>query len=107
MIVFNIENIRKSKGISLNKLHKLTGISRSYLFDLENNRRTNPSLIMLEKIAKILDVKVKDLFFETVEIEALKKEMYNRIDTFGLDSPQVLEVSQIIDLLVNIKMNEE
>ena len=33
----------------IDKLNKLTGISRAYLFDLENNRKFNPTLAMLEK----------------------------------------------------------
>lgn len=32
--------------------------------------------------------------------------MHNRIEIFGLDSKEVLEVSQIIDLLINVKMKE-
>ena len=30
--------------------------------------------------------------------------MYRRIDEYGIDSKEVLEVSQVIDLLINIKM---
>ncbi len=30
--------------------------------------------------------------------------MYDRIDKFGLNSNEVLEISQIIDLLINIDM---
>ena len=39
MVIFVIKNIRKSKNISLYKLSKLTGITRSYLRDLENNKK--------------------------------------------------------------------
>lgn len=106
MIIFNIENIRESKGISLNKLHRLTGISRAYLYDLENNRRSNPSLHILQLIADALDVGVKSLFYETVEVKNLKKELYKRIDKYGLNSPEAMEISQVIDLLVNIDLTE-
>lgn len=30
--------------------------------------------------------------------------MYRRIDEYGIDSKEALEVSQVIDLLINIKM---
>ena len=33
--------------------------------------------------------------------------MYRRIDEYGLDSKEVLEVSQVIDLLINIKMKRD
>ena len=106
MIVFNIKNVRKNKGISLRKLHEMTGISRAYLFDLENNRRTNPSLAILENIANVLEVNIKELFYSELDLNLLKEEMYVRIDKYGINSNEALEISQIIDLLINIDMNE-
>lgn len=106
MIVFNIRNIRKSKKISLRKLSDMTGISRAYLYDLESNRRFNPTLFILQKIAEVLEVDIKDLFYSLNELDILKEEMYRRIDKYGINSKEVLEVSQVIDLLINIKMNE-
>ena len=62
MIVFKIKEIRESRSITLYNLSKNTGISRTYLRDLENNKKTNPTLQMLYKISLALDVNVKDLF---------------------------------------------
>lgn len=107
MIVFNIRNIRKSKKISLRKLSDMTGISRAYLYDLESNRRFNPTLFILQKIAEVLEVDIKDLFYSLNELDILKEEMYRRIDKYGINSKEVLEVSQVIDLLINIKMNKD
>lgn len=107
MIVFNIKNIRKNKKISLRKLSNMTGVSRAYLYDLENNRKFNPTMFILEKIAEELDVNIKDLFYSLNEINNLKKEMYRRIDKFGIESKEVLEISQIIDLLINVKMKKD
>lgn len=107
MIVFNIRNIRKSKKISLRKLSYMTGISRAYLYDLESNRRFNPTLFILQKIAEVLEVDIKDLFYSLNELDILKEEMYRRIDKYGINSKEVLEVSQVVDLLINIKMNED
>ena len=107
MCVFNIKNIRKNKGISLRKLHEMTGISRAYLFDLENNKKFNPTMFILEKIAEELEVNIKDLFYSINDIDNLKEEMSNRINVYGLDSKEVMEVSQIIDLLINVKMKRD
>lgn len=107
MIVFNIRNIRKSKKISLRKLSDMTGISRAYLYDLESNRRFNPTLFILQKIAEVLEVDIKDLFYSLNELDNLKEEMYRKIDKYGRNSKEVLEVSQVVDLLINIKMNED
>ena len=106
MIVFRIKQIRESKKITAYKLAKDTKISRSYLSELENNKNTNVSLQILLTIANYLDVNVKDLFYTTYDINTLKEEMYDRIDKFGINSPEALEVSQIIDLLININMRK-
>lgn len=62
MIVFKIKDIRENKNISLYTLSKSTKITRSYLRDLENNKKCNPTLQVLCKIAESLNVNVKDLF---------------------------------------------
>ncbi len=55
-----IKIIRDQKGISQNKLSKLTGLNRGYLYRLENDQ-ISPSIEMLEKIAVVLDVRVSDI----------------------------------------------
>lgn len=102
MIVFRIKQIREKKNITAYKLAKEVDISRSYLSELENNKRMNVSLKVLFDISKYLDVNIKDLFYTTLDIEVLRKEMHKCINKYGLDSKEVLEISQLIDLLLNI-----
>lgn len=102
MIVFRIKQIREKKNITAYKLAKEVGISRSYLSELENNKKMNVSLKVLFDISKYLDVNIKDLFYTSLDIEKLRKEMHRCIDKYGLDSKEVLEISQLIDLLLNI-----
>lgn len=106
MIVFNIKRIREKQNISIRKLSLLTGLSRTYLSNLENNKRVNPTLSSLSAISTVLNVDIKKLFYSDIELNKLKEEMYDRIDKFGIDSPEALEVSQIIDLLINIDMRK-
>jgi transcriptional regulator with XRE-family HTH domain len=106
MIVFNIKRIREKQNISIRKLSQLTGLSRTYLSNLENNKRVNPTLSSLSAIADVFNVDIKDLFYSDIELGKLKKEMYKRIDKFGINSPEALEISQIIDLLINIDMRK-
>ena len=49
------------EGLSLRKLSELTGISKTRLNDIENEKRS-PTLNELERIANILDVKVESLY---------------------------------------------
>ncbi len=55
-----IKFIRKSMGINQNKLAQLSGISNTYLSDIEN-LRTVPSLKTLNSLAIALKVSLKDL----------------------------------------------
>ncbi len=104
MQIFVIKMLRTSKNITLYKLSKDTNLSRTYLRNLENNKTFNPTINVLEKIAVALNVNIKQLFYSLNEIEPLRKEMYRRINIYGLDSKEVMEVSQIIDLLINVKL---
>ncbi len=61
MIVFHIKEIRIKKKLSLRKLAELSGVSKSYLSELENNLKC-PTILTLCKIADALDVKVEDLY---------------------------------------------
>ena len=101
-----IKPLREKRNISLYSLSKFTGISRTYLRSLENNQVFNPTMQILYKIANALNVSIKDLFYYGNDIEKLRAEMHSRIEIFGLDSKEVLEISQIIDLLINVKMKE-
>ena len=103
MFVFVIKNIRERKNLTIYKLSKKTGINRSYLTQLENNKKFNPSLKTMYSIARALEVKVDDLFYSELDIETLRDEMHSRIDQFGINSKEVMEISQVIDLLINVK----
>ena len=107
MIVFNIKMIRQQKNITIYKLAKLTGLSRTYIRNIENNIEVNPSIAVLYKIAEALNVNIKDLFYTKLDIDTLKESLYNSIDNTGINSKETLEISNIIDLLVNIKLKEE
>lgn len=107
MFVFVIKNIRLQKKISISKLSQITNISRTYIRDLENNKKLNPTLAVLHSIALALNVNIKDLFYTKFDIDILKQEMYKRIDKYGIKSQETLEVSQLIDLLINIDNKEK
>ena len=58
-----IKIIREEKEMTLLQLSKLTGISTGYLCHLEKGSRNNPSLEVMEKIAKALNKSVAEVFF--------------------------------------------
>ena len=52
---------RKNKKVTLVKLSKMTGISKSTLNNIENEK-VSPTIAELEAIAKALRMKITDLF---------------------------------------------
>lgn len=58
-----MQQIRKQKGITLTSLSVKTGISIGYLSHLERGTRKNPSIEMMDKIARVLEKSVSDVFF--------------------------------------------
>jgi XRE family transcriptional regulator, master regulator for biofilm formation len=64
MLGNSLKTLRKNKDISLGELSKRTGISKSYLSDLENNKSNNPSIRHLIRLANELDIDVVHLIEE-------------------------------------------
>lgn len=46
-----LKQLRLRKGYTLQKLSKLSGLSKTYLNSIENGLQTNPSLDTIDKIA--------------------------------------------------------
>ncbi|MGE4274073.1 MAG: helix-turn-helix domain-containing protein [Desulfitobacterium sp.] len=58
-----LKKLRNDKGLTLRELSEITGVSISFISDIENNRR-NPSVEYLQKLAHGLDVPTADLLLE-------------------------------------------
>ncbi len=101
MFIFVIKKIRNFKNIKLNDLCFKSGLSRSYLTKLENNHLNTCNLDTLKKISDALEVNIKDLFYTEYDIEDLKEELNELVDEYGINSKEVLEISQLIDLIIN------
>ncbi|MBQ8183799.1 MAG: helix-turn-helix transcriptional regulator [Clostridia bacterium] len=56
--------LREKKNISTNKLANISGISQSYLRDVENNVK-NPTIEMLSYICYGLGISLQEFFNET------------------------------------------
>ena len=58
---YRIRYLRQNKGLSIEALALEADINRNYLGDLERGMR-NPTVVVLNKIAKALDVDLSTLF---------------------------------------------
>jgi transcriptional regulator with XRE-family HTH domain len=68
-----IRNIRNSKGFSIMKIKELTGLSKSTISDLENDK-SSPTADTLQKLATALEVPVEEFFKEGNDTEDISKE---------------------------------
>lgn len=107
MFIFIIKEVREEKGISQKDLAEKLNISQSYLSEIENNKKKNVSFELILHICNILNVEIRKIYIAVSDIDALKNEMYLRIDEFGINAPETLKISQLIDKLVNLKMQNE
>ena len=96
-----IRELRKQRGLSQEELGWKAELHFTYIGAVERGEK-NCSIITLEKIAKGLQVDIKDLFdtrFHKTDISKLKKEINNKIN---LLSPQTLtllkEMLKFIDM---------
>ncbi|AAM99455.1 TPA: helix-turn-helix transcriptional regulator [Streptococcus agalactiae] len=60
---FNLKQLREKKGFTQNELADKANVSRSLVVGLETGSYSETSTASLKKLAKALDVKIKDLFF--------------------------------------------
>ena len=58
---YRIRYLRQNKGLSIEALALEAEVNRNYLGDLERGMR-NPTVVVLNKIAKALDVDLSTLF---------------------------------------------
>ena len=61
--VNKIKFYRNNLGLSTYKIAELSGLTASYISNLENDNRTNPSKEAMQKIAEALGESVQAIFF--------------------------------------------
>lgn len=95
-----IRKLRKARKISLDKLSKCSGVSKAYLWGLENERNTNPTLPILQRIATSLDITLGYLINEEQEDESMddsdKVFLRNYKNQSFIVKRQLLEILKIL-----------
>lgn len=61
MVQIKLWEVRTEKGLKLEAVAAMTGVSKSTLNNIENGK-TSPTLENLEKIAKGLECRISDLY---------------------------------------------
>ncbi|WP_052948815.1 helix-turn-helix domain-containing protein [Mesobacillus campisalis] len=105
-----LKELRMKKSLTLSRLSELTGISKSYLSLIERDIQNNPSLDILQRLSRHLDIEVEDLVKNDIDQREVVLNATPTVkSTFKVEiefseeqmSPQKLQ--QIKDLINNLK----
>jgi XRE family transcriptional regulator, master regulator for biofilm formation len=105
MIGKKIYEIRLKKGMTLSELAERAKVSKSYLSNIERNLNQNPSIQVTRKIAKVLDIELKDLInteINVVEQPLPDKEWIDiayQLKESGIDKDQLKEYKTLIEFI--------
>ena len=94
-----IKTLREQRGITVNKLANLAGISQSYLRDVELGNK-NPTVETLSYFCDALGVTLRD-FFDTEETANNKPNIFLKAEIEKLNETQQL---QLADFLKSLKL---
>lgn len=98
MIGDNIKRIRKRRGITLSELSQRSGISKSYLSNLERNIKSNPSVQVTQNIALVLQTEIDEIIKPAkVQVnENVWEEFVNQAAKEGLEEEILEDYKEVI-----------
>ncbi|ATG21076.1 helix-turn-helix domain-containing protein [Ralstonia pickettii] len=97
-----LKELRKEKGLTLEKLAEMAGMSKSYLWELENRESQRPSAEKLTQLADVLGVAASYFLEEDVrepEERHLDEAFYRNYQK--LDSPSKEQLRKILETFKN------
>ena len=89
----NLSKIRKEKGLTLENLSKLTGLTQRMIFYYEN-QAVKPPIDKIEIIAKALNIKINDLLGTNESITPLNEKN----EFVELDARTIKKIKMILSL---------
>lgn len=92
-----IKTMRRSRGLSQERLAERAVIDSKFLSQLELGKRT-PSLGTVHKIAHGLEIPIKDLFDFDPHFRGVKKDLLELVE--GLNEETALKAYRILKVLV-------
>ncbi|MEK4537574.1 helix-turn-helix domain-containing protein [Peribacillus sp. FSL K6-1552] len=97
MIGYRVKMLREEKKMSISELSTKSGVAKSYISSLERNLQTNPTILVLEKIASILCITVDALLYEQVDhcMDDEWKEIMKDIMGSGISKEEMREFIEV------------
>lgn len=93
MIGYRVKSFREEKKMSISELSTKSGVAKSYISSLERNIQTNPTILVLEKIASILCITVDTLLYDQIDhsMDNEWKEIMKDIMGSGISKEEMRE----------------
>lgn len=73
-VVMRVDSLCKQRGIALNKLANLCGLTPSTVYSLMDRRRKDASITTIKKICDGLEITLGE-FFDSPEFDSLEQEI--------------------------------
>lgn len=105
-IGYRLQKLRKKRKLTQKALAEMTGISRSYLSDIEHNRY-NPSFDTIEALATALKLDLKSFFDDTLlEEDYYLKPLNEELEDERFEEIEELSENEIIEKqIINNDLN--
>ena len=106
MILYIIKEVREELGLSLETLSKLSGIDAKRLFEIENNNIQTLEVKEINKIAKALNTKTTELYYNIGDYYKVRENFEKAIEEEGINSYRARKLNVILDKLHNLMLKE-
>lgn len=106
MILYIIKEKREELGLSLETLSKLSVIDAKRLFEIENNNIQTLEVKEINKIAKALNTKTTELYYNIGDYYKVREEFEKAVEEEGINSYRTRKLNVILDKLHNLMLKE-
>lgn len=110
MIGEKIKIIREARGITLSTLADRSGVSKSYLSNLERGLKKNPSIQIIENVAYVLNTNITEFLDRNQETQYVSKEWSDFVkeaDKVGIEVEMLENYKEIIEFIKWKKKSKE
>lgn len=96
----NLKLLRESKGLTLKELSENSGVHLSYISSLERGEKSNPSIDVVKKLSKALDITEQELleigFKQSPDFLSINGDKITLIEcnTIKQDTPEDKEITE-------------
>lgn len=85
-----IHKLREESGLSVNALANKAGVSQSYVRDIELNKATNPSILVLDSLCWAMGISLQEFFNDKIKFDDLSDLINIEIQKMNKNQKELL-----------------